>query len=74
MNSSELLRATIKDLRRVGIPARASRKDGAVLFLPTLGPDAVIALRLLHPALQKLRIQTGLQGPPIENAYRKIVR
>lgn len=55
-----LLRSTARDLRKAGIPARVSRKDGAVLLLPTLGPDGVIALRLLHPALQTLRIRTRL--------------
>lgn len=54
------LRAVACDLRRVGIPARVSPTNDAVLLLPTLGGEGVAALRLLHPALQNVRIRTSL--------------
>jgi hypothetical protein len=58
--SKDLIRSVARDLRKAGISARASRKNGAVLFLPKIGPDGVAALRMLHPVLQTLPIQTGL--------------
>jgi len=58
--SKTFLGAIACDLRKSGIPARVSPKNSAVLILPTLGGEGVAALRLLHPALQKVTIRTSL--------------
>lgn len=60
INLPQLLRAVARDLRRAGISARVSTKNRTVLFLPKIGPDGVTALRLLHPVLQTIPVQTGL--------------
>lgn len=66
MPNSNLLGPVLKDLRRAGISARVSKRDGAVLVLPNLGGEAVAALRLLFPALQALRVQTSLNPKPFK--------
>lgn len=52
-----------RELRKAGIPAKAS-KCGAILSFPTLGPDEILALRMLNPAVQKLTLKCGLSSTP----------
>lgn len=51
------------DLRKAGIPAKAS-KCGTVLTLPTLGGEDAAALRMIHPAVQKFTLRTRLVSQP----------
>lgn len=63
-NNSTPARRVARELRKAGIPARVHRKDENILVFPTLGPDDVIAVRMLNPAAQKLILQCGLTSKP----------
>jgi len=52
------------ELRAAAIPARLVRNNPNVITIPTYGPDDVLALRLIHPALQKIPVRVGLTTIP----------
>lgn len=52
------------ELRAASIPARMRRNNPNVVTIPTYGPDDLIALRMLYPALQNVRVQVGLATNP----------
>lgn len=52
------------ELRANRVPARVAKYDPNVITIPTYGPDDVLALRLIYPALQNLTVQVGLTTIP----------
>ena len=49
------------ELRAAGIPARMRKGHPDVISIRTYGPDDLIALRMIFPAIQNVRVQVGLQ-------------
>jgi len=52
------------ELRAGRIPARLVKNNPNIITIPTYGPDDVLALRLIYPALQNVPVRVGLVTIP----------